>query len=447
MSTCLSPEEMAALVDGKLSGEMKDEFLTHVVSCEACLDEYLFLTGLQSLNGLDSQQTSAGDAGGQQPGSGDAIKAGLAGLGAAVIPLFGSLAGHEGHEQKVAAHEKYVASGERNDPRDDSNHHHGHSNNPDMNDTIHPAERHLGPEGSEERSVDVDQHYSDTCAIRSQQLILRDYGINLTQEQLIREAKEHGWYDHGTPLKAVGNLMEAHGLHVNKVVHANEYNLFHELAQGHEIIVTVNSNALWHPGNLEDLRYSVFGGSADHALIVAGIDTRNEDHPMVIVKDPGTGQIAKEYPMEQFIDAWKGSDCYMVTTDRPAPASLPEMAHFNYQLGHVEQPGQESFEALHEAYANHLQPYTAAHPDARHGDHAADLGHGDHHTPHPLQGHSDTHHGDHHTSHPLQGHPHPDQAHPGHDPDHLHLGHGPGHSDFGHDPDPGHEPSNDEPEY
>lgn len=44
----------------------------------------------------------------------------------------------------------------------------------------------------------VEQAFSDTCAIKSQQLILEDFGINVTETDLVRTAAEHGWYNGGT---------------------------------------------------------------------------------------------------------------------------------------------------------------------------------------------------------------------------------------------------------
>ena len=42
-------------------------------------------------------------------------------------------------------------------------------------------------------SVDVYQGFEDTCGIRSQQLILRDFGQNVLQEDLMQEAMNKGW--------------------------------------------------------------------------------------------------------------------------------------------------------------------------------------------------------------------------------------------------------------
>ena len=38
------------------------------------------------------------------------------------------------------------------------------------------------------------QHADDTCAIKSQQLILKEYGINVSEEELVQLSMQNGWY-------------------------------------------------------------------------------------------------------------------------------------------------------------------------------------------------------------------------------------------------------------
>ena len=74
----------------------------------------------------------------------------------------------------------------------------------------------------------------------------------------------------------------------------------------------------------------------NHALIVAGIDTRDPNNIQVIVKDPGSGEDGKPYPLDQFMDAWSDTQCYMVSTDVAAPQNVSGMENFNYQSGHID---------------------------------------------------------------------------------------------------------------
>lgn len=165
-------------------------------------------------------------------------------------------------------------------------------------------------------SEDVQQIYPDTCAIKSQQLIMQDFGIHFTEEQLRDEALMYGWYNGGTAPEDVGKLLELHGISVSQYENANIFNLVNELAQGHKVIVGVDSGELWED-NIFDKIFE--DNAADHALIVSGVDTSDPNNVKVILTDPGTGNLLKEYSMEDFVDAWEDSNCFMMATNDPVP--------------------------------------------------------------------------------------------------------------------------------
>lgn len=179
-----------------------------------------------------------------------------------------------------------------------------------------------GDDALNEVSENVKQSYPDTCAIKSQQLVLENFGIHISEEQLRAEAIEHGWYSpgSGTPMADVGKLLELHGVGVKQYVNGNIYNVLNELAQGHNVIMGIDSGELWHYGLKEKIEDYIPGiGGADHALIVSGINTENPKDVKIIVTDPGTGDLCKEYPIAQFVDAAKDSNFYMVTTEESVP--------------------------------------------------------------------------------------------------------------------------------
>ena len=124
-------------------------------------------------------------------------------------------------------------------------------------------------------SDDVRQLYSDTCAIKSQQLILQDFGLNITEDQLRHEAMMNGWYNGGTSPADVGKLLELHGIGVSQYDNANIFNLVNELSLGHKVIVGVDSGELWED-NVMDKFFE--DSQADHALIVSGVDTSDPNN-------------------------------------------------------------------------------------------------------------------------------------------------------------------------
>lgn len=194
------------------------------------------------------------------------------------------------------------------------------------------------------------QSYPDTCAIRCQEHILEVFtGMDIDENQLVQEAAINGWYapGEGTPLADVGKLLELHGVPVNQYQDATVFNLANELAQGHKVIIGVDSGELWEGKSiLGEILDAVGLSGADHAVVVSGIDTTDPDNIKVIISDPGTGEPAVSYPMDAFIDAWKDSDFFMVATQQPAPPWIPEMTNFDYDNGHIPSIGDIPYDTL-----------------------------------------------------------------------------------------------------
>lgn len=189
---------------------------------------------------------------------------------------------------------------------------------------------------------DIQQQYPDTCAIKSQQIILNEFGIDVTEDQFVQFSYEQGWYNgdgSGTAAQDVGKLLESANIPVTRQDGANVFNLVSELSQGHKVIVGVDSEELWGNKFMAWIKDFFMGDTPDHALVVAGIDTSDPDNVMVIVDDPGSGEYHKAYPLDQFMDAWSDAECYMVSTDVPVPEFAPTMANFDYGQGHLAMVG------------------------------------------------------------------------------------------------------------
>jgi len=162
----------------------------------------------------------------------------------------------------------------------------------------------------------VQQQYPDSCAIKSQELILNAHGIDVNESDLRDEAIHNAWYapGYGTPMQDIGNLLETRGMNVHHFENATMEQLTNEIAQGHSVIVGVDSGELWNPGIDESFEDIIFGKQADHALLVSGISinpfTAEES---VLLTDPGTGDVYANYPIDQFTDAWDDSENFMVS--------------------------------------------------------------------------------------------------------------------------------------
>lgn len=173
----------------------------------------------------------------------------------------------------------------------------------------------------------IQQPDDHSCALRSQQIVLRDFGIDIPFEQLERIALDNGVYtNEGTYTYDIGKVLEIAGVGMHQVSGSSMYDLMNELAQGHRVIVSVDANELWYNdtlfGKLKNWFDDAIGRQGgNHALIVAGVEINPNDvnDIKVVLTDPGAGHLRIEYPAEQFMDAWKDSNCFMAATDNPAP--------------------------------------------------------------------------------------------------------------------------------
>ena len=173
----------------------------------------------------------------------------------------------------------------------------------------------------------IKQPDDHSCGLRSQQIVLRDFGIDIPFEDLERYALDAGVYsENGTYTYDIGKVLEMAGVGMHQVEGSTIYDLTHELAQGHRVIVSVDAHELWYndsvKGKLMNWFDDVFGSQGgNHALIVAGVEVNplNPDDAKVVLTDPGAGHLRFEYPLNQFMDAWKDSNCFMAATDEPAP--------------------------------------------------------------------------------------------------------------------------------
>lgn len=222
-----------------------------------------------------------------------------------------------------------------------------------MTDPTQNQDTTIGTPETDAATFDGQQSYDDTCAIRSQEFILEQFtGQEVDEAALVQEAEDMGWYTEGqgTSPEDMGNLLELHGIPVNQYENATTYDLANELAQGHKVMISVDSGELWGEENpdMEDMATGMDG--ADHAVVVSGIDASDPNNPQVIVSDPGTGEPAATYPLDQFVSAWQDSNFQMVSTQDPAPASVAGMENFDYEAGHIPEVAGMPYDDFVETY-------------------------------------------------------------------------------------------------
>lgn len=199
------------------------------------------------------------------------------------------------------------------------------------------------------------QGLDNTCAIRSQEIILRDYGIIIPKDVLVEYATEHGWFapdpnNGGTPKCYIGNLIDACGIRTVRTENATIYDIIAELRAGHRVMVSLDADELWVK-NEPNLFDRLFGEAinrvndtiqnmrgvegANHALVVAGVNVNPHDPSdvKVVLIDSGDGKVCIEYSLKDFQNAWADGHCQMVSTTVPAPYQ------YNYHTHQIEPSG------------------------------------------------------------------------------------------------------------
>jgi hypothetical protein len=166
-----------------------------------------------------------------------------------------------------------------------------------------------------------------TCAVVSQQMILQQFGIDVSEAELVFDSVTNGWItDQGTSMEDAGALLEHYGIPTHVGYGGGIESLLNELAQGHKVIVGVDSGEMWGT----DAPFSDWFNpeGADHAIVISGIDVADPQNIKVIVNDPGSPDGAgRIYPLDEFMEAWNDSGQYYVATDI-APKGLTGDATF-----------------------------------------------------------------------------------------------------------------------
>ena len=175
------------------------------------------------------------------------------------------------------------------------------------------------------------------CAVKAQQMVLHNYGIEVSVEELTELAKKQGWFEEGkgSAFDFVGELLNHYGVESVQMRNAGVYHIMHELSQGHKIIVGVDADA------------DADEGQAQHVMLVAGIDTTDPNHLKVVVRDPSHPEQNNTYSANEFMERWKHTGCFMVSTKQAAPLSAnPEMQNFDYELGYVRKFADVAYEEI-----------------------------------------------------------------------------------------------------
>ena len=156
-----------------------------------------------------------------------------------------------------------------------------------------------------------------SCAVASQRGIIEEItGINISEVELAEFAESKGWYDpkRGTDPEALGNLLEAFGIDVERKYDTSFLELKDALDRGKEVIVGLDPNEIWNPETGPDGN-PLEQPDGGHAVQVTGIKMKEDGGVNVVMNDTGIKDgRSKEVAIEDFLNAWADHSNFSVIT-------------------------------------------------------------------------------------------------------------------------------------
>lgn len=163
-------------------------------------------------------------------------------------------------------------------------------------------------------AVAADNTIDNLCDIRCEGYALRNLRIEVSDDQLEKESREHEWLtEQGTHLVDIGKLCELHGATVSRQLESSLDDILEALQLEKIIIVSVDEGELVGDFEYELQEDKVIGKCPDHVVIVAGYD---EEKLEIEIIDPNTPRFSDTYPLDRFMDAWDDSNNYMVSISK-----------------------------------------------------------------------------------------------------------------------------------
>lgn len=177
--------------------------------------------------------------------------------------------------------------------------------------------------------------FTGTCGLVSCEGVLRQFGIEVTEADVVQYAMERGYcsYDWSWPPELCGGtsqftqaeILEELGVPAHVEFLSSQERLADLLERGHSVIIEVNAGELWDQAGAWD------GGRVNHAVVVTGTarDPSNGALLGFFVNDSGGSPPAsgRFIPAEQMSEMWDqahdgltGAGASCVVTDGVRPA-------------------------------------------------------------------------------------------------------------------------------
>ena len=166
------------------------------------------------------------------------------------------------------------------------------------------------------------------CAVRCEGYALRALGIDISDEELEKEAEDNCWLKtEGTPLHCIGLLSEKRGLYASRRYGCSIDEIIRAVANGEMVIAAIDNTELSQ--SVEEARKNDLqnGKTPNHAVVIQSVDLENRT---ITILDPGHPALSHTYPWDIFQNAWDDSVHYIVilsnqTNYDPHPLNLDDV--------------------------------------------------------------------------------------------------------------------------
>ena len=166
------------------------------------------------------------------------------------------------------------------------------------------------------------------CAVRCEGYALRALGIDVSDEELEKEAEDHCWLKtEGTPLHCIGLLSEKRGLYASRRYGCSIDEIIRAVANGEMVIAAIDNTELSQ--SVEEARKNDLqnGKTPNHAVVIQSVDLETRT---ITILEPGHPALSHTYPLDIFQNAWDDSVHYIVilsnqTNYDPHPLNLDDV--------------------------------------------------------------------------------------------------------------------------
>ena len=166
------------------------------------------------------------------------------------------------------------------------------------------------------------------CAVRCEGYALRALGIDISDEELEKEAEDHCWLmTEGTPLHCIGLLSEKRGLYASRRYGCSIDEIIRAVANGEMVIAAIDNTELSQ--SVEEARKNDLqnGKTPNHAVVIQSVDLENRT---ITILNPGHPALSHTYPLDIFQNAWDDSVHYIVILSNqsnydPHPLNLDDV--------------------------------------------------------------------------------------------------------------------------